>query len=1101
MQAGRNIERKHRAVGFVYGIDGGAVETIYRSRGDGVLRAGGHLNLVGDTSGAPVDIIANTDTLGTDIFGFSHIDAITNGDIVLTELVGDMRIGSITSTADDVTLSALNGSIIDVPADTVSDVTGVNITLIALAGRIGSFFNALEVDTAAPTAGMLRADARDSIYLTEVNGTMPVDLIRSRTGDVTLRTRTGGIVDARNDAATNVEGTNINLFPVGGGIGSSDNDLDIDSSNAAAGSLHAQANPGVYINEVNGALNVWRARSVEQDVRLTVADGAGPGNDLFILEDGRVEAAGSIVLRAGDNFTSADSSLIQAGAGVTLLGDFADADPGVGSIMDIGGHIIATLIQVSGGGDNDRIQLNETELDTQTNVFAGGGNDEIIVTRLQTMDTFTAGLRDSLRLDGQAGSDTYRISLFGEGGTGYDAPRDYVVNVLDTGAADVGGDTLVIDGSSVADEFYLNAITAIPGQTTNDPATVRLKNGKYVASNGDDDRQVWMQTIERINYDAGIDAGLYVNGQGGDDVFNVDDMSSVATIDGGTGNDQFRVGRLFTAPQQAPVVPAADAFVTTATTSGHLSQGVTLPATFIGGSGNDQFTVYNHQADITLRGDTGLDSFDVRTLRRADGTRVLSEGQVRISGGDNNDTVLLDTAAPTQVDGGSGFDSLRVEMPTTSDNVVVTGTGVFGGDRYVTYATTERLEVDGNAGDDKFFVLSTAAGVDTRLYGDIGNDIFSIAGDVTLPIVADDPNVAGRSNTLSFAAQSRQLTALAGGLAIDGGTHTSTGRDVINLFNDGSTTNDTGVLKANALAGFGMGGNLVVVVDPEHHNHRADHDHRDHHIIFRGGITYSNAEELTLRLGTGADTLYVDTKGAFPRTVNIVRGANDKIVYFNSDHDDDMTAATPVAEEAGAVENLTYDALVPIVEEAKRRWSAVMSAADIEAAFAGVSFEIADLGGETLATVSGNTVFIDINAAGYGWYVDATASDDSEFVDSGTGTAVAGDIDIAQRMDLLTVMLHEVGHVLGFAHTDSANTLMNPSLFAGQRRTPGSNLTAPVIDWTAPASDTTTDPAMSNMVQQPEWLVDFVVDPNAGDTTSAPSSLIVVIPESTETVV
>jgi hypothetical protein len=79
---------------------------------------------------------------------------------------------------------------------------------------------------------------------------------------------------------------------------------------------------------------------------------------------------------------------------------------------------------------------------------------------------------------------------------------------------------------------------------------------------------------------------------------------------------------------------------------------------------------------------------------------------------------------------------------------------------------------------------------------------------------------------------------------------------------------------------------------------------------------------------------------------------------------------------------------------------------------------------------------IDLDAAGFGWFVDATPYDNSEFevtVDTGklksTGTS-----DAFGAMDLLTVVSHEIGHLLGFDHGDSS--LMTESLATGVRLEP-----------------------------------------------------------------
>jgi hypothetical protein len=83
-------------------------------------------------------------------------------------------------------------------------------------------------------------------------------------------------------------------------------------------------------------------------------------------------------------------------------------------------------------------------------------------------------------------------------------------------------------------------------------------------------------------------------------------------------------------------------------------------------------------------------------------------------------------------------------------------------------------------------------------------------------------------------------------------------------------------------------------------------------------------------------------------------------------------------------------------------------------------FVVADLEGATLGISLGDTVWIDIDGAGLGWSIDDVFA-------QGSGRG--------KTFDLLTVVIHELGHTLGYDHSEG-DDVMHATLAPGIRALP-----------------------------------------------------------------
>ncbi|HKM56247.1 MAG TPA: Ig-like domain-containing protein, partial [Isosphaeraceae bacterium] len=145
----------------------------------------------------------------------------------------------------------------------------------------------------------------------------------------------------------------------------------------------------------------------------------------------------------------------------------------------------------------------------------------------------------------------------------------------------------------------------------------------------------------------------------------------------------------------------------------------------------------------------------------------------------------------------------------------------------------------------------------------------------------------------------------------------------------------------------------------------------------------------------------------------------------------------------GGAASLTPNELAPVLTEAIDEWAAAGLPARDVARLRGDTVQITTLpvGYLGATAIGGTTVYLSADADGYGWFIDPSHSTNAAFARpiAATELLAAPSTPPAGHEDLLTVVMHELGHTLGLGDLDPAEApadLMAETLATGVRRLP-----------------------------------------------------------------
>ncbi|MCO6455093.1 MAG: choice-of-anchor D domain-containing protein [Pirellulaceae bacterium] len=583
---------------------------------------------------------------------------------------------------------------------------------------------------------------------------------------------------------------------------------DLNLPMTTGGVLSMHTNGSIDMTEVavpvgsNRSMRVGTIVSTADSVRLTVPDTLAAGEDLILLDSSAVMPDGSLIgaattvtLQVGDNvlmqgnaLSPPGSSRIEAGTTVTIAGDFGNADPGVGTVIDLRGQITGNLggsitdpiellsvALITGGSDADIVSLTNVTSGTGTTVQTFGDDDLIQVGSSAAVDvsmappipTNTGGVLHAvlnlLTIDGGAGDDTWTADDSG------DSNPDMGVLTFDT-----------LTGFQMTDGVHYTQIEVLlltmgqAGDTLDVDSTNSTTDSQVFGNAGDDTINVsklpalplagnaCLQITDTVDCIQGV---LRVDGGADYDTLNVVNTGQTSSRSGTltgtsiTGLNMGPDGITYSTLEAIDILlgQAADMFLVSGTATPQPGGNTTISAVH-GGGGADQLTVTGGggaQSPLVIYGDytgTGTPDDDLIDASAASQTIMVdgNEGHDIILGSQAGDN-LAGSAGDDMIQGQGGTDNIlgdsgfEVNLRTRVTSIITThpagqdllegqdGNDRLFGDHAVLIPVPGALLVTTTVELATFETVNENVGDNDRLLGGPGDDfVLGGQGDDTL---------------------------------------------------------------------------------------------------------------------------------------------------------------------------------------------------------------------------------------------------------------------------------------------------------------------------------------------------------------------------------